>query len=94
MQLIIKYNNRVRFLLFDLDISKTYTWVVRLNNKKVLQSLLRFKFFDEAGHKPSKIGIDQNSDFYNRSLKSSLYNNAIEIYSTEKEGKSIIAKRL
>ena len=37
--------------------------------------------------------VDKNSEFYRRSLKSWLEKNAIEIYSTHNEGKSIAAER-
>ena len=40
-----------------------------------------------------KIWVDKGSKFYNRSMKSCLRNNVIEIYSTYNEGKSVIAER-
>ena len=39
------------------------------------------------------IWVDKRSEFYNRSRKSFLQNNDIEIYSTCKEGKSVAAER-
>ena len=37
--------------------------------------------------------VDKDSAFYNRSIKSFLQNNDIEIYSTHNEGKFVIAER-
>ena len=37
--------------------------------------------------------MDKRSEFYNRSMKSWLQNNDIEMYSTYNEGKSLVAKR-
>ena len=35
----------------------------------------------------------KGSEFYNRSVKSSLEKNVVEMYTTQNEGKSVIAKR-
>ena len=44
-------------------------------------------------HKPNKIWVDKDSEFYNRSMKSFLQNNDIEMYSTHNEGKYVFAER-
>ena len=41
----------------------------------------------------NKIWLDKGSEFYNRSMKSFLQNNNIEMYSTYNEGKSVNAER-
>ena len=52
------------------------------------------KFLVESNHKPNKIYVDQGSEFYNRSMKSWLEKkNAIEMYSTHNEGKSVVPER-
>ena len=43
--------------------------------------------------KTNKIWVDQGSEFYNRSIKSWLEKNDIEMYSTHNEGKSVVAER-
>ena len=43
--------------------------------------------------KPNKIWVDKGTEFYNRSMKSWLEKNAIEMYSTYNEGKSVVAER-
>ena len=45
------------------------------------------------GRKPNKTWVDKGNEFYNRSMKSWLEKNYIEIYFTYNEGKFIIAER-
>ena len=50
------------------------------------------KILDESNHKPNKLWVDRGSEFYNRSMKSWLQDNNINIYSTNNEGKSVVAE--
>ena len=45
------------------------------------------KVLDESGQKPNKIRAEKDSEVYNRSMKSWLKGNNIQIYSTRNEGK-------
>ena len=45
---------------------------------------------DESNGKPSKIWVDKGSKLCNRSTKSWLKKNGIEMYSTHKKGKSVV----
>ena len=47
----------------------------------------------ESGQKPNKIWVDKGSEFNNRSMKSWLQDNDIEMYSTQSEGKYAVAER-
>ena len=51
------------------------------------------KILDESNRKPNKIWVDKGSEFYNRSIKSFLQGNNVEMYSTHNEGKSVVAER-
>ena len=51
------------------------------------------KFLKESNQKANKIWVDRGSEFYNRSMKSQLEKNDMEMYLTHNEGKSIIAER-
>ena len=94
MQLMSKFNKGIRFLLCVIDIFSKYAWVIPLKDKKDIAITNAFqKMFKESNCKPNKIWVDKDSEFYNRSLKSWLEKNAIEIYSTHKEGKSVVAER-
>ena len=94
MQLISKFNKSFKFLLCVTDVYSKYAWVVSLKDKKgvsivnVFQSILK-----KSNRKLSKIWVDKGGEFYNRSMKSWLEKNDIEMYSTHNEGKSVVAKR-
>ena len=50
------------------------------------------KILDISNRRPKTI-LDKSGVFYNRSMKSWLQKNAIEVYSTHNEGKSVIFKK-
>ena len=80
IQLISTYNKGDRFLLCVTDIYSKYTWIIPLKDYNY-QSIQ--KKLDESGPK-----------FYNRSTKSWLYDNYVEIYSARNKGKSVLLKDL
>ena len=51
------------------------------------------KNLKESNHKRKKIRVDKGSQCFNRSMKSFLQNSTIEICSTYKKGKSVIAEK-
>ena len=60
-----------------------YAWVIPLKYKKGTTITNAFqKILDESNRKSNKIWVDKDSKFYNKSMKSFLHNNNIEIYST------------
>ena len=62
--------------------------------KKELKLLMLFKNeSNESNCKSNKICLDKSSEFYNRSMKSLLQHNDIEVYSMHNEGKSVTAER-
>ena len=93
MQLISKFNKGFRFLLCVIDICSKYAWVIPLKDKKGITITNAFqKVLNKSNWKPNKIWVDKGSEFYNRSMKSFLQNNDIEMYSTYNEGKSVVAE--
>ena len=48
------------------------------------------KIFKKSNRKRKKVWVDKGSGFYNRTMKSFLQNDNIEMYSTHKEGKSAV----
>ena len=48
---------------------------------------------DKSNRKPNKIWVDKASEFYNRSMKSWIEANPVEMYSAHNEGKSVVAER-
>ena len=51
------------------------------------------KLLDESVSKPNKIWVDNGRKFCNRSTKSWLQNNSIEMYLIHNEGKSVVVER-
>ena len=71
MQLISKFNKRIRFLLCVIDIFGKYAWVILMKDKKGITITNDFqKTLDESNRKPNKIWVDIGGRFYNRSMKS------------------------
>ena len=68
-------------------------WVIPLKDKKGVSIVNGFQKMISEGRKPSKIWVDQGSEFYNNSFKDFLKINNIEMYSTYNEGKSAVAER-
>ena len=94
MQLISKFNKGLRFLLCAIDIYSKHVWVIRLKVKKDITITNAFqKVLDKPNRKPSKRWVDKGSEFYNKSVRSWLEQDGIEIYSTYNERKSVIAER-
>ena len=93
-QLISKFNIQICFLLCVIDIFSKHAWVIPLKNKKGATITNAFqRILNDSKRKPNKIWIDKGSEFFNRSMKSWLQDNDIEIYSTHNEGKSVVAER-
>ena len=94
MQLISKYNKGIRFLLCVIDIFSKYTPVVPLKDKKGVSIVAAFQsILKQSNRKPNKIWVDKGYEFYNASFKKWLQDNDIVMYSTHKEGKSVVAER-
>ena len=94
MQLISKSNKGFRFLLSVIDIYSKYACVIPLRDEKGIAITYAFqKILKESNRKPNKIWVDKGSEFYNNSFKKWLKDNDIEMYSTNNEGKSVIAER-
>ena len=94
MQLLSKYNKGIRFLLCVIDIFSKYAWVVPLKDKKGVSIATAFQsILIQSNRKPNKMWVDKGSEFYNASFKEWLRDNDIVMYSTNNEGKSVVAER-
>ena len=94
IQLISKYNRGIRYLLCAIDLFSKCAFVVPLKNKKGTTITNAFQnILDNLKRKPNKIWTDQGSGFYNKSFKKLLQENGIIMYSTNNEGKSVVAER-
>ena len=94
MQLISKLNKGFRFLLCVIDIYSKYAWVVPLKYKKGVSIVNAFQsILNKSNRKSNKIWVHKGSEFYNRSTKSWLEKNDIEMYLPHNEGKFVVAER-
>ena len=95
MQLTRKFDKGICFLLHVIDIFSKYAWAIPLIDKKGVTITNAFQnLLKECNRKSNKIWVDKRSEFYNRSVKSWLEKNDIEMYSTHNEEKSVLAERL
>ena len=94
MRLISKYNQVFLFLLRVIDIYSKYAWVVSSKDKKGIAIFNPFKkILHDSNLKSNKIWVDKGSEFYNKSVKSWLQDNGVEMYSTYNEEKPVVAER-
>ena len=83
MQLLSKYNKRIKYLLCAIDLFSKYAWVVPIKDKKGTSIVNAFKkiLSDStelhSNRKPNKIWVDQGSEFYNNCYKDFLKINNI-----------------
>ena len=95
MQLISKFNKGFKFLLSVINTYSKYAWVIPLKDEKgvtIVNAFLKI-LNEDKGRKPNKIWVDKGSEFYNNSFKKWLQDNNTEMYSTNNEGKSVVAER-
>ena len=97
MQLLSKFNKGIKYLLCIFDLFSyffKYAFVVPLKDKKGISVVNAFQsILTKTKRKPNKIWVDKSSKFYNASFKKWLQDNDIIMYSTNNEGKSVVAER-
>ena len=92
MQLISKFNEEIAFII--IIIFSKYTRVISLKDEKSITITNAFeKNLKESNRKPNKIWMNKAIEFYNRSMKSWLEENDIEIYPTHNQVKYAVAER-
>ena len=88
-------NKNVKYLLCAIDVFIKYAWVKALKDKKDKTVVNAFiEIVNETNCKPNKLWVDQKREFYNKLMQEWLEINDILMYSTHKEGKSVIAERI
>ena len=63
MQSLSKYNKGSKYLLFAIDLFSKYAYVVPIKDKKGTSIVNAFKKIISKIRKPSKIWVDQGSEF-------------------------------
>ena len=108
-QLLIKYYMIKHLILLKIqnmmDINvDLLQWSINFLIKKLLALVLKIIMFQTNKQLANKLDkpitkkfnkkkVDKGSELYNRSMKLFLQNNDIEMYSTQNEGKSVVAER-
>ena len=73
MQLISKFNKRLRFFLRVIEIYRKYAWAIPLKDNKGLITEVFQKYLEKPGREPNKIWSNQGSEFSTRSKNSLLH---------------------
>ena len=77
-----------------IDIHSKYAWDILLRDKKdIIITKASQKVLEESNSKPNKILVAKGGEFYNRSVKSFLQNDNIEMSSTHNEGTFVFVER-
>ena len=95
MQLISKFNKGILFyyVLFIFSVN-IHGLILRKIKRGITITNAFQEILDEPNGKPKKIWVDKGSELHNRSMKSWLEKNNIEMYSTHNEVKFIVSERL
>ena len=94
MESLSRKNKGIKYLLCAIDLYSKYAFVAPLKDKKGVSIVNAFdKIIKQSNRKPNKIWVDEGSEFYNNVFKKWLSDNDIIMYSTYKEGKSVVAER-
>ena len=95
MQLINKFNKVFRFLLCVINIFSNYAQVTSLKDKKRITITNAFQKISKASNQqPIKIWEDKASKFHNRSMRSWLEENHIEMHLIHDEKHLLLLKDL
>ena len=84
--------NGLKYILTVIDVFTKYAWVIPLINKTGQTITDTFSnLFKNAI--PSKLWVDNGSEFYNKTFEKLLKSHSIVIYSTYSNNKSVIVER-
>ena len=84
-----------KFLLGVINIFSKCKLVVPSKDKKVIIITGAFqKIFEKSSRKPNKIWVNEGGESGNRSMKSFLQDNDMEMYLTHNEETSVVAERV
>lgn len=94
MQWASRENKGIKYLLNVIDVFSKFAWSVPIKDKTGKSITDAFKLIVKtSGRKPTKLWVDQGTEFYNRVFRSWLKENDIEMYSVFNEGKAVVVER-
>ena len=80
MQLLSKYNKKIKYLTSAIDLFSKYACVILKKDKKDVSIVDAFqKILKESNRELNKIWVYKGKEFYNNSLKKGLKDNDVEI---------------
>ena len=94
MKSLSSKNKNVNYLLCVIYLFTKYAWVKPLKHKKGKTVLNAFiEIVNQSNCKPNELCVNQGREFYSKLMQKWLDNDDILMYSTNEEGKSVIAER-
>ena len=88
-------NDGFLYWLVVLDTFSKYCWVIPLRTKQGLEVANGFqKILSESKRKPNSLNTDSGTEFTGNKFQIVLKNNNIKFYTTQNEGKAMMAERL
>jgi len=94
MENLASDNNGYKWILCIIDVFSKYVFCVPTKNKTATTILEAFKkVVQDSDRMPSKIWVDQGSEFYNKQFEKWIKDKNITMYSTYGESKSVVVER-
>ena len=93
MQSFAKSNQGYRFILMIVDVFSKYGWAIPLKTKTAGEVSKAFERLWTTTAPPKKLWVDKGTEFFNKSMKTLLTRNHVEMYTTENEEKSCVVER-
>ena len=94
IQSLSRKNKGIKYLLCAINLYSNYAFVIPFKDKKGISIVNAFdRIIKQSNRKPNKIWVDQGGEFYNNVFEKWLSDNDINMYSTNNEGKSVVAER-
>ena len=93
MQNLSRYNKGYKYLLTCVDIFSKYAWVVALKTKQGQALVKAFQTILSSGCKPSKLQMDQGTEFLNCVFQKFLQDNNLAFITVKSGLKASVVER-
>ena len=92
VQVVVKENDGVNYLLVVIDVLSKYVWVRLIKNKTALSLLEAFDSIISEGRKPEKLRTDKGTEFVNESFQQYLKKKGIQFYTANNKPKASVVE--
>ena len=93
VQNLSRYNKGYKYLLTCVDIFSKYAWVVALKTKQCQELVKAFQTIPSSRREPSKLQMDQGTEFLNRVFQKFLRDNNIAFFTVKSGLKVSVVER-